>query len=180
MEANKSENLKTRKEFSANSDTLYHAWTDPEQLKKWWKPMGSQLTEIVNELQVGGKILYQFTADNMEILVIKGEYLEVIPQEKLVYTWNWQVQNEAINDSEYKLSVYFKKLSNGSSIEVLQENDKDQESIHPHQHGWEDALNHLADYLKLHNEHSHAEGAASTSSDHDGKPDYGSQNPANV
>ncbi len=180
MEANTNANVNTGMDFSVSPDSLYQAWTDPEQLKQWWKPMGSQLTDVVNELNKGGKIEYKFQADERENLIITGEYLEVVPNEKLVYTWNWQMNDEALDDSEYKLTVIFKSAENGSRLEIAQENNKDQEPLIPHKHGWEEALDHLAQHLDSQNDHSESHGAASSPSDHEGKPDYGSQNPATV
>lgn len=179
MESN-NVNLNAGKDFSASPDVLYKAWTDPEQLKQWWKPMGSQLTEVVNELREGGKIEYKFQTEGKDNLVITGEYLEVQPNEKLVYTWNWQVLEDTVNDSNYNLTVEFKAAETGSSIDISQEKNDKQEAIQPHQHGWEEALNHLAEFLESHNTQAEPGSMAGTASDAQGKPDNESQDPATV
>ncbi len=176
METNAS--LKTEKEFTVPVQSVYEAWTNEEQLKQWWKPMRMQLAEVVNELHEGGKIEYKFQGENKNNLTVKGEYLEVRPNEKLVCTWNWQLHDERLNDSKYKLTVLFKSSGAGSSIEISQENDADQELLKPHEAGWDEELNNLADYLNSKSKSQTQGDAAGTAMDHEGKPDYGSQNPA--
>ena len=147
MEANQVAAVKIEKSFSASVDRVYHAWTDPENLKQWWKPMGNKLTEVVNQLEKGGRIEYKFEVEDGESLVITGEYIEVIPNVKLVYTWNWQKEDRPGKDGQYKLMVYFRSSRFGSSIEIFQENNNSPEYIYPHQPGWEEALKHLAEYV---------------------------------
>ena len=181
METNNSNATVTAsKDFAVTADILYRAWTEPDQLKQWWKPMGNQLTEVNNELKEGGVIEYKFKPEGSEDLVIRGQYLEVVPDEKLVYTWKWQVPDEAVNDSEYKLTVNFRSSDQGSSIQVTQEDNSSPESIKPHQHGWDEALNHLSEFLES-NKNSGVQQASSDShAEQSGVPDYGGQDPAGV
>ena len=181
METNNSKApVNVSKDFAAASDILYRAWTEPDQLKKWWKPMGNQLTEVNTDLKEGGEIEYKFKSEGSENLVIRGEYLEVIPNEKLVYTWKWHVQDEALDDSEYTLTVNFKSADQRSSIQISQEDNNSRESIKPHQHGWDEALNHLAEYLES-NQYAAEEQASSDShAEQTTTPDHGGQDPAGV
>ncbi len=61
METNKTFKLETSKEFSVPAEQLYEAWTEPEQLKQWWKPIGNQLKEVHNDLKKGGRVAYKFS-----------------------------------------------------------------------------------------------------------------------
>lgn len=142
--------LEIEKEFSAPVDELVKAWTEPDQLKQWWKPAGAELKNVDNDVKEGGKIRYEFESDGGETsLIITGEYKEVKENEKLTYTWNWEVPNsDAVNDSDYMLHIGFDSLEDDKSkISVKQENFKDQEAIQPHREGWDKALNDLASYL---------------------------------
>lgn len=132
------------KSFTAGKDELYKAWTEPEKLKQWWKPMNKQLQDVENDIRQGGKVVYRFEGN----LTIKGEYKEAAPAEKLVYSWNWELPEEAAHKGEYLLTIQFKESGNGSTLDVTQENFKDEHAIKPHQEGWEEALNDLKDYLE--------------------------------
>lgn len=177
METRSGESVKVEKEFSVPVEALFDAWTAPEQLKQWWKPMGHQLVDVTNDLREGGRVEYRFETGTENSLTVNGEYLEVKPAEKLVYTWNWQVNQPGLHHSEYKLTLNFSSSQHGSKIEVSQENFKDQESVLPHQEGWERSLEDLAKFLDGKPAENKG-GASSTAADHEGKPDYGSQNPA--
>lgn len=153
--------------------------------------MNLSLTEVVNVVQKGGEIAYKFNGESGTSLTIDGTYQEVQPQERLVYTWNWQLPDEKLN-SKYKLDVQFKGSGEGSRIEIKQEQEEQQESVKPKETAWESELSHLAEFLEsssgaasasssssqsgsLKNEQS--QDAGSTAMDQEGKPDYGSQNP---
>jgi uncharacterized protein YndB with AHSA1/START domain len=121
--------IKIEREFSAPVETVFSAWTEPEELKQWWKPLGSQLNEVRNELKEGGEIEYIFEANGKTSLTIKGNYMEVSPKERLVYTWNWQPQEKELAESDYKLSVLFEDSGEGCRLVITQENFKSKESI---------------------------------------------------
>ncbi len=144
MEINKALKVEAGKSFPVSIGQLYDAWTNEEQLKQWWKPIGNTLKEVINDLREGGTVRYLFDSDK---LVISGKYLEVKEKEKLVYTWNWELPNDAVRNAAYKLTVSFYSKDNGSEIKVLQENFEDEESMLPHQEGWEKGLSDLEHFL---------------------------------
>ncbi|RZJ81396.1 MAG: hypothetical protein EOO20_25195, partial [Chryseobacterium sp.] len=81
-------------------------------------------------------------------LTIEGEYKSVLPEQKLVYSWNWIMDDQPLENGNYLLNVEFKDEEEGSQIAITQENESEQEGIHPHQEGWEIALTALKYYLK--------------------------------
>ncbi len=133
------------KEFHAPVEKLYKAWTQPELLKQWWKPMNKTLTEVVNDLHKDGVVRYVFE-DNS--LIIEGKYMEVKENEKLLYSWNWQLAKDDIKDSSYKLTIEFSGKDDTSNITVLQENFVNEEGALPHKEGWEKGLNDLKEFLE--------------------------------
>lgn len=145
METNKTFKLETSKEFSVPANQLYKAWTEPKQLKQWWKPIGNQLIEVDNDIKEGGKVTYKFAEDTLRI---SGEYLEVKEGENLTYTWNWEFPNDAVKNGAFKLNVRFEDKGNGSKLHVTQENFQDEETLQPHKEGWDKALNDLKNYLE--------------------------------
>jgi uncharacterized protein YndB with AHSA1/START domain len=76
--------------FDAPRERVWQAWTDPQELKKWWGPKDFTAPHIQNDLRTGGKYLYamhgpagsEFDKD----MYSGGEYIEVIPMEKIVAT----------------------------------------------------------------------------------------------
>ncbi|WP_158827070.1 SRPBCC family protein [Mucilaginibacter lacusdianchii] len=140
--------LGTEKDFAVPVERLYQAWITEEDLKQWWKPSENHLVSVENDVRVGGQVRYEFEGkDNQKDLVILGEYKEVEENKKLVYTWNWDVQSDAIPLSEHVLTIEFIGDGDNSKLRVTQENKEEDESVKPHEHGWEKSLNDLQAYL---------------------------------
>ncbi|GAB2693629.1 SRPBCC family protein [Mucilaginibacter koreensis] len=136
------------KEFSVLAERLYEAWITPEDLKQWWKPSENQLKEVELDNKEGGRIKYVFvTKEGQPAITITGEYKEVKPNEKLVYTWNWDLASENTKKSDHQLTIEFSAADQGSKINVTQENFQDGEAVEPHEQGWQKALEDLSSYL---------------------------------
>ena len=149
MENTTTQKLEVAKEFSVPVSKIYKAWITAEDLKAWWQPMNSNLTEVENSVKQGGDIKYVFANEDGDgSFSINGTYKEVAQEKRLVYTWNWEVSADGVGDSNYLLSVSFTDLGgNRSRLEVVQEDFNAEESIKPHQEGWEKALADLEHYL---------------------------------
>jgi uncharacterized protein YndB with AHSA1/START domain len=79
------------KTYNAPVEKVWQAWTEPEQLKKWWGPDNVSIAECEVDLKVGGRIYIVMEADES-----MGEYAgtrwpmeakitELEPNKKLVY-----------------------------------------------------------------------------------------------
>ncbi|MDQ3277434.1 MAG: SRPBCC domain-containing protein [Bacteroidota bacterium] len=132
------------KGFTATKQELYSAWTEPEQLKQWWKPLNKQLLEVENDIRQGGTVRYRFEGD----LEIGGTYKEVEEGSKLVYSWNWNVPDESLQKGEYLLTVQFREEGNGSAIEISQEEIRQEHAVKPHEEGWQESLDALRSHLE--------------------------------
>ncbi|HEV7334309.1 MAG TPA: SRPBCC family protein [Flavisolibacter sp.] len=135
--------IQVSKSFPVKKEELYKAWTEPGQLKQWWKPMGKQLTEVENDIRQDGSVRYQFE-DNLQV---SGTYKEVAEGEKLVYSWKWQFPEESIHNGDYMLTIDFKDEGEGSLLAVTQENIEQEHAIKPHEDGWNEALDALHQHV---------------------------------
>lgn len=72
--------------FDAPRSLVWKAWTEPARFMQWWGP--AQFTSPVYEidLRVGGKFLWCMELPDGQRTYTNGEYLEVVPDERLVYT----------------------------------------------------------------------------------------------
>lgn len=145
----KNEPISLTTNFAVSKTELFKAWTEQSALTSWWKPVGRTLSSLENEIKDGGKIRYKFDDQSQEgELIIEGEYQSAIPEEKLVYSWNWIMDDQPIENGIYLLTVEFKDVEGGSQLSITQQNQSEQEGIHPHEKGWEGALKSLKDYLE--------------------------------
>lgn len=92
--------------FSAPRERVFAAWTEPEQIKQWFGPDICQVVEAHVDLRAGGE--YRFIAKNPEMgeFALRGEFREVTPPAKLIYTWQWEDDPDYV-DRETLVTVEF-------------------------------------------------------------------------
>ena len=140
------------KRFPVSLDLVYKAWTEESALKDWWKPMGKTLVSVENNVQEGGNVEYVFQDDDNPSgkLTISGTYQTAIPESKLVYSWNWVLDNIAVENANYTLTVEFSEEGEETELKIEQKRDKEMEGVEPHKEGWDEALESLGQYLETH------------------------------
>ena len=75
--------------FNAPPSTLYKAWSQPELFRRWWMPRsvaGVSLVSCDMDVRTGGKYRLEFGVDGSETMAFYGKYLEVVPNERIVWT----------------------------------------------------------------------------------------------
>ena len=83
------------REFDAPKHLVYHAYTTPELVKRWWAGKRGNVTTADIDLRVGGKWRYVMTAEEGFEVAFHGEYKEIVPNEKLVNTEVYEGASEA-------------------------------------------------------------------------------------
>lgn len=73
------------REVNAPREILYMCWTTPEHLVNWFVPKPHKVTACDLDVRVGGKFNTTFNVEGNE-MQNNGVYLEVVPNEKLVFT----------------------------------------------------------------------------------------------
>lgn len=77
--------LVLQREINAPRDVLWACWTTPEHLVHWFVPKPHRVTECHLDVRPGGACSTTFDVDGT-IMENKGVYLEVVPNERLVFT----------------------------------------------------------------------------------------------
>ena len=71
--------------FDAPRELVWKVLNDPERIPHWWGPRGSSMTVLEHDVRVGGK--WRWIAHSPDgDAPFKGEYLEVVPPERVVRT----------------------------------------------------------------------------------------------
>ena len=75
--------------FDAPVDVIWQMWTQPEHFQKWYGPNGMTVPVAEMDVRVGGKHLICMEMnmpDRSMKMWTTGEYTEVVPHQRLVYT----------------------------------------------------------------------------------------------
>lgn len=83
--------------FDAPRELLFKAWTDAEMLKNWWGP-DHFTTRVTLDFRVGGKYAYTMVGPDGQEYPGIAEYKEIVPNEKLVYVDNFDMENPPVKD----------------------------------------------------------------------------------
>lgn len=72
----------------APRDVVWRAWTDEDELARWLYDFGRTPRESISfDVREGGSYRYTLISDNGEEYPTGGVFLEVVPPERLVFTW---------------------------------------------------------------------------------------------
>lgn len=72
--------------IAATPEQLYRAWTEPELLKQWFCPPPWFVTHAELDVRAGGQNIVLMQSPNGATSANYGVYLEIIPQQKIVFT----------------------------------------------------------------------------------------------
>jgi uncharacterized protein YndB with AHSA1/START domain len=74
--------------FDAPARLVFEAWTRSDLFKLWWAPksMGVPLLSCELDVRTGGSYRLEFGTDPSQSFAFFGNYVEVIPNERLVWT----------------------------------------------------------------------------------------------
>jgi uncharacterized protein YndB with AHSA1/START domain len=82
--------------LDAPIDLVWQMWTDPDHFKAWYGPTGASISVAEMDVRVDGKrlVAMEMEAPNgpMKMWFV-GEHLEVVPNERLVYTESMSDEN---------------------------------------------------------------------------------------
>src|SRR5437763_5514094 len=76
--------------FDAPREVVFAAWTDAEQAAQWWGPQGFTTISCDMDVRVGGAYRACMRSPEGTIHCRRGIYRELVPPERLVFTFAWE------------------------------------------------------------------------------------------
>jgi uncharacterized protein YndB with AHSA1/START domain len=134
--------LEIKRFIKAPRDHVYAAWTDPAQLKQWFGPESIQTHDLIADARVGGKFRWDLSNADGEKMTCRGEYLELQPGKKIIFTWQWE-DDEIWKTHTSLVTVELCDADGGTELRLIHEQLPNEESRDGHTRGWNSALNKL-------------------------------------
>lgn len=112
MEIDPDLDLILTREINAPRDILYMCWTTPAHLVHWFVPKPHRVTACELDVRPGGAFNTTFDVDG-NLIENKGVYLEVIPNEKVVFSDTYSVGWKPAADPFMTAIVTFEDIGDG-------------------------------------------------------------------
>jgi uncharacterized protein YndB with AHSA1/START domain len=138
--------LEIKRLIKAPRDRVYAAWTDPAQLKEWWGPESVRTRNLVADARVGGKYRWDLTNPEGEEMTVFGEYRELVPGKKIVFTWKWD-DDENWDQHNSVVTVEFSDRDGGTEVRLVHEKLPSEDSRDRHTEGWNSVLGRLQKFF---------------------------------
>jgi uncharacterized protein YndB with AHSA1/START domain len=137
--------LTLKRRLNAPPAKVYAAWTDPEKIARWFGPSqvvaGSVRADI--DARIGGRYRVSFKMQDGEHHEVAGRYHEMIPNQRLTFSWAWHSTPER----ESQVTVSLKPDGDGTLLTLHHEQLFDLASRDGHESGWIGTLDKLEKYL---------------------------------
>ncbi|HEY1960521.1 MAG TPA: SRPBCC domain-containing protein [Polyangiaceae bacterium] len=129
--------LVVRRTIRADAETLFRAWTEPEQLRAWWGPRPVVCVGASVDLRVGGRYRIENGLPSGGVVVLEGEFLAIDAPRALSYTWRMG------DDPESIVRVRFEPRGAETEVIVTHEQIADERVRDSHAAGWSGCLDGL-------------------------------------
>jgi uncharacterized protein YndB with AHSA1/START domain len=133
--------LTLKRHLNAPPEKVYAAWTNPEKIVRWFAPprvkSGSERASI--DARIGGRYRLSFDRDDGEHFQVDGIYREMVPNERLVFSWAWHSTPER----ESLVTVLLKPEGEGTLLTLHHEQLFDQAARDSHERGWKGMLDNI-------------------------------------
>ena len=152
LDLNPETDLVLVREINAPREILYKCWTTPEHLVHWFVPKPHKVTACELDVRPGGKCNTAFEVDGTEMMN-HGVYLEVVPNEKLVftdtYTEGWKPNPEPFMTA----ILTFEDIGNGRTRYTAVARHRTKETAESHKQmgfydGWGTVVTQLEEYAQ--------------------------------
>lgn len=126
--------------FAIPAHTMWLKWTEPELMMPWFQPGDMFISQVMRDLRTDGRFCIKFNGPDGSEQVLFGKYTDVIEQQHLAFTWQWQ-------DEEHVTRVdlcIVDKGANSCEIQLRHDGFWDQEDRDLHEQAWITCLEKLS------------------------------------
>lgn len=139
--------VEIRQLVDASVETVFEAWTEPEHVKKWWSPSETTTCTLCEiDLRVGGRYrLDMHDAADQSTCKVNGQFREISPPNRLVYTWNAETHQGTVTNSLVTVEFY-RKGRRQTEVVLRHSSLPDTPIRHGHRQTWEQMLTSFSEY----------------------------------
>ena len=125
--------LTIKRRIDAPPEKIFRAWTEPEKITRWFGPEQVEVLHAETDARVVAR------SPDGEQHEVSGTYREVVPNEKLVFTWAWRSTPERAS----RVTVLLGADGSGTLLTLIHEQFFDEAARDRHEHGWNGSMDKL-------------------------------------
>jgi uncharacterized protein YndB with AHSA1/START domain len=133
--------VRLERTFEADIERVFRAFTDPDELVRWWGPMDVRTSVAEIDLRVGGECRWVMHPEG-QIAVLYGRIVDLVPPRLLVMTnrWDGQVQESLV-------TLRLTSVPTGTHLELIHQRLPAGADPLQYRQGWDAALASLNRHL---------------------------------
>lgn len=152
MDLDPKTDLKLERHVQAPRALVWECWTRPEHIRQFFVPRPHRVTACEIDLRVGGRFNTTFEVDGKQ-MHNPGVYLEIIPEQKLVFTDSYSEGWKPSQDPFMTAIVLLEDAGAGATTYTAIARHRTPEARKTHEDmgffdGWGTVVSQLEDYAK--------------------------------
>jgi len=137
--------LVLKRTLQAPVEQVYRAWTTPALIMRWFAPGDMTVSQAQADVREGGSYRITMQEPDGESYTTYGIYQQVVPNQRLVQTWQWEGSQE-----QTLLTIEFRALGERTTeLTLIHERFATVEAKDQHQDGWQGCLQKLEATLAI-------------------------------
>ena len=125
---------------------VYAAFTDADELAKWWGPEGFTIPSLDFDPRVGARYKIEMQPPEGDSFFLTGEFREVDPPARLAFTFVWDPPDA--DDVETQVALSFRDLGESTEVDFTQGTFSTEPRLALHRDGWTDSFDKLERLLR--------------------------------
>ena len=108
------------REFDAPRHLVFRAYTEPDLVSRWWPGRRGEMQVCEIDLRPGGAWRYAMVAEGGFEVAFHGEYREIVPGEKVVFTEIYEMPDGTLSEATLNTAT-FTEAGGRTTLELLTE-----------------------------------------------------------
>ena len=133
--------LELKRALPAARSVVFGAFSDPNELAKWWGPEGFTTPNLEFQPRVGESYRIEMQPPEGDPFYLTGEFRDVEPPARLAFTFIWDDPDP--DDVETLVALSFRDLGDSTGVALTQGSFKTEARRALHRDGWTDSFDKL-------------------------------------
>jgi uncharacterized protein YndB with AHSA1/START domain len=126
-------------------ERVFGAFSDPDELVRWWGPEGFRVGSLDFDPRVGGTYRIEMQPPEGDPFYLGGEFREVDPPGRLAFTFVYEDPDP--DDVETLVELLFRDRGESTEVAFAQGRFKTEARRELHRDGWTDSFDRLTEVI---------------------------------